>query len=224
MAQGRTIGTLVQESTPAIIAGKLRNAIGYGELKPGSRLGEADLAQKLGVSRGPLREAMQRLTQEGLLISIRNRGLFVATLGEDDVRDIYFARTAVEMAALSRVVAADHAAAGERLAEQVAQMDRASANHDAAGVGEADISFHEVLVELAGSPRLSQMHATLLTQTRMCITALQETYPEPDSRVAEHTEIAEALRDGKSDVVHKLLQAHMDDAVTRLISGAQHLL
>lgn len=224
MTQGRTIGTLVQESTPAIIAGKLRHAIGYGELKPGDRLGEADLAQKLGVSRGPLREAMQRLTQEGLLASIRNRGLFVVTLEEDDVRDIYFARTAVEMAALGRVLSGDHAASGDRLLEQVAEMERASTNRDAAGVGEADISFHEVLVELTGSPRLTGMHTTLLTQTRMCITALQETYPEPDSRVAEHTEIAEAIRDGKSDLVHDLLQAHMDDAVTRLISGARHLL
>lgn len=224
MAQGRTIGTLVQESTPAIIAGKLRHAIGYGELTPGTRLGEADLAQKLGVSRGPLREAMQRLTQEGLLTSIRNRGLFVATLGEDDVRDIYFARTAVEMAALTRVMAGDHVSSAERLMEPVAEMDRATAKRDAAGVGEADISFHEVLVELARSPRLSQMHATLLTQTRMCITALQETYPEPDSRVAEHTEIAETVRDGKTGVVHGLLQAHMDDAVTRLLSGAQDLL
>ncbi|WP_026819435.1 GntR family transcriptional regulator [Arthrobacter castelli] len=224
MAQGRTIETLVQESTPAIIAGKLRHAIGYGELTPGTRLGEADLAQQLGVSRGPLREAMQRLTQEGLLTSIRNRGLFVASLGEDDVRDIYFARTAVEMAALGRVMAGDNAAAAERLLEPVAEMDRASANHDAAGVGEADISFHEALVELASSPRLSRMHTTLLTQTRMCITALQETYPEPDGRVAEHTEIAETVRAGETGAAHELLQAHMDDAVTRLLSGAPGLL
>ena len=68
---------LTQESTPSIIADKLRQAIGHGELKPGAQLGEADLARKLGVSRGPLREGMQRLTQEGLLVSIRNRGLFV---------------------------------------------------------------------------------------------------------------------------------------------------
>jgi DNA-binding GntR family transcriptional regulator len=71
------IGPLVQESTPSIIAEKLRQAIAHGELKPGAQLGEAELARKLGVSRGPLREGMQRLTQEGLLVSIRNRGLFV---------------------------------------------------------------------------------------------------------------------------------------------------
>ena len=62
------IGPLVQESTPSIIADKLRQAIAHGELKPGAQLGEAELARKLGVSRGPLREGMQRLTQEGLLV------------------------------------------------------------------------------------------------------------------------------------------------------------
>jgi len=64
------IGPLVQESTPSIIADKLRQAIAHGELKPGAQLGEAELARKLGVSRGPLREGMQRLTQEGLLVSM----------------------------------------------------------------------------------------------------------------------------------------------------------
>ncbi|MGK2853380.1 MAG: GntR family transcriptional regulator, partial [Microbacteriaceae bacterium] len=74
------IGPLMQKSTPSIIADKLRAAIGYGELKPGEQLGEAELARQLGISRGPLREGMQRLTQEGLLVAIRNRGLFVVEL------------------------------------------------------------------------------------------------------------------------------------------------
>ncbi len=217
MPRSRAIDALVQESTPAIIAGKLRHAIEYGELKPGERLGEADLAQQLGVSRGPLREAMQRLTQEGLLISIRNRGLFVVTMDEPDVRDMYLARTAVELAAVGRIMGADHGAAGRGLLECVRQMEEASNARDSAGVGEADIAFHELLVELAGSSRLSRMHATLLTETRMCITALQEMYPEPDVRIAEHTEIAESIRDGDRQRVQGLLQAHMDDAVTRLI-------
>ena len=91
-AMSSFIGPLVQESTPSIIAEKLRQAIAHGELKPGAQLGEAELARQLGVSRGPLREGMQRLTQEGLLVSIRNRGLFVIDMTPEDVRDMYSAR------------------------------------------------------------------------------------------------------------------------------------
>src|SRR3954468_4154381 len=80
---------VVQESTPAIIARKIRDAIARGDFAPGVQLGEAELAKELGVSRGPLREAMQRLTQEGLLVSYRNRGLFVVSMDQDDFRDIY---------------------------------------------------------------------------------------------------------------------------------------
>ena len=102
------IGLVAQESTPAIIADKLRQAIGHGELKPGAQLGEAELARKFGVSRGPVREAMSRLTQEGLLLAIRNRGLFVIQMTSDDIRDMYMAREAIERAAAGKIIDGDH--------------------------------------------------------------------------------------------------------------------
>ncbi|MDQ3150864.1 MAG: GntR family transcriptional regulator, partial [Actinomycetota bacterium] len=83
-----------RESTAAIIAERLRDAIMRGVFPPGTQLGEVDLAGRLGVSRGPLREAMQRLVQEGLLRGERHRGLFVIDLGLADVRDVYAARLA----------------------------------------------------------------------------------------------------------------------------------
>ena len=103
---------VVQETTPALIARQLRRAIGQGELAPGEQLNEAELSRHLGVSRGPLREAMQRLTQEGLLVSIRNRGVFVIEVTDDDVRDMYLARAAVERAAAARVIQLDAKDAG----------------------------------------------------------------------------------------------------------------
>ncbi len=210
------IEPLVQESTPSIIADKLRKAIGHGELKPGMQLGEADLARKLGVSRGPLREGMQRLTQEGLLIAIRNRGLFVVDMTPDDVRDMYLAREAIERAAARKILAGDHATAGTVLLGVVAEM--AAAATDPAEVGEIDIAFHERLVQLAASPRLSRMHQTFITETRMCIHALEETYSASEVRVEEHRALAEAIKSGDPALVDKLLTAHMDDAITRLTS------
>ena len=210
------IGPLIQESTPSIIADKLRQAIGHGELKPGAQLGEAELARKLGVSRGPLREGMQRLTQEGLLVSIRNRGLFVVDMTPDDIRDMYLARQAVESAAAHKILDADHATAGDVLMAIVQQMAGAATPAD---VSELDISFHERLVQLACSPRLSRMHQTFITETRMCIHALDSTYATSEVRGDEHRALANAIRSGDRVLTNRLLVAHMDDAIARLTGG-----
>jgi DNA-binding GntR family transcriptional regulator len=210
------IGPLVQESTPSIIADRLRQAIAHGELKPGAQLGEAELARKLGVSRGPLREGMQRLTQEGLLVSIRNRGLFVIDMTADDVRDMYIAREAIERAAARRVLDGDHVAAGDALMRIVDKMKKA---RTPAEVSELDIAFHERLLQLARSPRLSRMHQTFITETRMCIHALDETYAKSEVREGEHRALANAIRSGDRELTDRLLTAHMDDAIHRLTEG-----
>jgi DNA-binding GntR family transcriptional regulator len=207
------IAPLMQQSTPSIIADKLRHAIGHGELKPGAQLSEAELARKFGVSRGPLREGMQRLTQEGLLVSIRNRGLFVIEMTPDDVRDMYLAREAIERAAARKILEGDYVAAGDALLEIVEQMTAATTPAD---VGELDIAFHVRLVELANSPRLARMHRTFVTETRMCIHALEESYSVSDVRGEEHRAVASAIRSGDLKRTDELLIEHMDDAINRL--------
>jgi DNA-binding GntR family transcriptional regulator len=207
------IGPLAQESTPSIIADKLRQAIAHGELKPGAQLGEADLARKMGVSRGPLREGMQRLTQEGLLVSIRNRGLYVIDMTPDDIRDMYIAREAIERAAARKILDGDYKAAGDELLQIVDQM---AAAETPAEVSELDIAFHERLLRLARSRRLSRMHQTFITETRMCIHALDESYAKSEVRDQEHRALASAIRKGDRELTDRLLRAHMDDAVRRL--------
>jgi len=212
------IEPLLQQSTPSIIADKLRHAIGSGELKPGelkpgAQLSEADLARKFGVSRGPLREGMQRLTQEGLLVSIRHRGLFVIDMTPNDVRDMYLAREAIERAAARKILEGDHAAAGDALLEIVEQMTTAPTP---AEVSELDIAFHVRLVQLADSPRLNRMHQTFITETRMCIHALEESYSVSEVRDDEHRAVATAIKNGDLKLTDELLIAHMDDAINRL--------
>lgn len=216
MSKRGFIEPLVQKSTPSIIADKLRLAIGHGELPAGSQLYEAELARELGVSRGPLREGMQRLTQEGLLISIRNRGLFVIEMTPENVRDMYLARGAIERVAAEHIMQGDPTDATEALLGVVATMEKASSRKQVSRMTEADMTFHQTLVEWAHSPRLSRIHATLLTETRMCIKALEESYRFSDDRVEEHRAIAEAIGEGDSAVTDRLLIAHMEDAVRRL--------
>jgi DNA-binding GntR family transcriptional regulator len=219
MAERRFIEPLVQESTPSIIARRLREAISHGELAPGAQLGEAELAREMKVSRGPVREAMQRLTQEGLLVSIRNRGLFVIEMTDDDIKDMYVARTAVESAAGGLLIEGDHQAAGEELRNSVGRMEDAAAADDPAAMSEADLEFHEKLVALARSPHLSRMHNTLLTETRMCIKALQSTYQSTDARITEHRALADAIHAGDRPLMEKLLIGHQQDALDRLTAG-----
>src|SRR5881392_3540113 len=98
MARPGKISPLDRVPTASRIADQLREAVMSGALPQGSQVGEVNLAAQLGVSRGPVREAMQRLVQEGLMRSISHRGIFVAALTDGDVRDVYAARLAVESA------------------------------------------------------------------------------------------------------------------------------
>lgn len=215
-----------RESTAAIIARRLREAIKAGTLPPGTQLGEAELASRFEVSRGPLREAMQRLVSEGLLRSERHRGLFVIDLEPGDIQDIYAARSAVERAAATLVVRSpDRAPIADTLDEAVARMADADAQGDPTALAEADLRFHEALIEASGSPRLRRMARTLMIETRMCLTELQRTYPtdeyRTDERIAEHHAIIAAVRGGDEAELLRLLDEHMADAVSRLAPGSE---
>lgn len=208
---------ITRESTASVIARQLRNAIIHGSVEPGAQLGEAELANRLGVSRGPLREAMQRLVQEGLLRSEPNRGLFVIELTADDVHDIYLARAAVERAAAAEILDDDPAHSADVLQKAHELMSRAAKRPDAKALSDADLSFHQALVNEAGSPRLKRMHDTLLAETRMCLTALELTDYLPTDIVTEHGAIVDAIRARDKRRLERLLIAHTEDALHRLV-------
>lgn len=211
---------VVQESTPALIARSLRRAVSDGTFPPGAQMGEAALARSLGVSRGPLREAMQRLTQEGLLVSHRNRGLFVADLTPEAVEDMYLLRTTVETAALDRVL--DLGLGRETadvLDEAVDAMAALADEPRSAAMVAADLDFHHALVEAARSPRLSRVHETVLVETSMCLHAMSSTYADAESRLAEHRAIADAVRTGEPGAARELLVEHMRDGLARVRTG-----
>ncbi len=207
-----------RRSTAAIVADRIRTAIMRGTFPPGTQLGEVELAARLGVSRGPLREAMQRLVAEGLLRSERHRGLFVRDLDATDVRDIYHARASVERAAGLLLVDGDREAAADRLVAALGAMEAAVRAGDPVAVADADHAFHAELVAASGSPRLRRMADVLLVETRMCLAALQQTAPPADGLLAEHRELCDAVRAGDRDRLTAALDAHMVDAVTRLLA------
>ncbi len=215
--RGRILAPVKREPAAMVIARRLTEAVMDGTLAPGRQLGEVELAAQLGVSRGPLREAMQRLVQQGILRSEPHRGVFVVELTADDVTDIYLARSAVESAACRIVLRRHPARTADRLAAACAAMAAAAGEGDPRALAAADMELHQILIAEAGSPRLTRMADTLFVETRMCLSALTVTYRAPAELVAEHEAIIEALRAGDEDLLIGLMEAHMRDALTRLV-------
>ncbi|MDJ0400338.1 GntR family transcriptional regulator [Rhodococcus rhodochrous] len=207
---------VTRPSTAELIAEQIRSAIVRGALGPGEQLGEAELAAHFQVSRGPLREAMQRLLSEGLLYSIRNRGIFVTELTFDDVVDIYRSRWVIEGGALDLVLDGRREQTWKALEPAIEEMRTAAEREDATGVSDGDRRFHEILVASADSPRLVRAARTLLVETRMCLGALQTTYPDLHVQVDEHVVLREAIRTADREEVRRLLDEHLHDTVTRL--------
>jgi DNA-binding GntR family transcriptional regulator len=219
---GKTMGQLgelepvARRSTVEMVSDELRTAIRYGALEPGAQLGEAELAARLGVSRGPLREAMQRLVQEGLLRSEPHRGLFVMELDEDDVRDVYLARLAIERAACQLIMRHNREPAAAALTAALRDLVKAAKRRDKVAISDADQAFHEVLVRQSGSPRLARMANTLLVETRMCLHKLQDHYPEPAELVEEHRALVDAITADDEQTLLRLIEEHMTDSINRL--------
>ncbi len=206
---------IARPPTALIIARRVREAILDGTLAPGTRMVETRLAEQLGVSRAPVREALQRLIQEGLAEN-RRRGVFIRVLRSEDVIDVYLARTACETAAADAIMRAPQDVDWEVLEAALSSLEDAAASSDLRSTLEADRHFHEKLVEAAGSARLTRMFATLLVETAVCLRRLEGAYNEGTHLAEEHRRILTALRSGDRDEVLRAISAHMDDAVRRL--------
>lgn len=211
-----------RETTAGVIAAQIRARIMDGTFSPGSQLGEAQLAARLNVSRGPVREALQRLIQEGLLENRRNRGVFVVSLDEDDIRDVYLARGVIEREAAKILIRCGDAEAIDRLEVLVERMSAAATKREWPEVADSDLSFHEALVGFSRSKRLRRMFGTLLVEARICLAALESAYPVHERLVREHRNILGAIRRGDERGALELIDIHLRDAVKDLTSGDGH--
>ena len=218
MPDAGQLAPLRLESTPVLVADRLRQGILDGTFPPRTQLSEVALSQQLSVSRGPIREAMQRLLQEGLLRGERNRGVFVVDLGASDVRDIYLARSAVERAAAAIVTSAGTDADVDVLQAMVDQLAEA-VDSNWVQLTALDLQFHLALVGAAASPRLDRMFRTLVAESQLCIARLEPFYPGREEVVREHQEITDAIRARDLDEVDRLVAAHMDISAARLASA-----
>ncbi|WP_322022889.1 GntR family transcriptional regulator [Burkholderia sp. BCC1977] len=207
------------DSTADAIATSLREMIINGELQAGERLVERDLAERFGISRIPMREAIQRLEREGLLDIFRNRGAVVRMLSASDVREIYDMRALLEGDAIYRSV--------KRLDDET--LARAELVHRLLGEssvsrrqGELNREFHALLYSCCGNARQLKAIAELRSQVeryeRLQATLLADT---PSFQV-EHEEILQACRERNARGARAMTVAHLDSArriVLRLVEG-----
>ena len=189
----------------SIVAERIRQAIVDGSFPGGMQLGEAALAKRLSVSRGPVREALERLLEEGLTRKEPNRGFFVMELGHDDFADIYMARRTIERTAVTMLAASRETGSLARLAAMIEEMEKAADSDNWSSVVALDLAFHEALVESTRSKRLIRDVPNLAAETRMCLIRLEPLYTPMATRwhalADEHRKLLQAIEGGKPDDV-----------------------
>jgi DNA-binding GntR family transcriptional regulator len=203
--------------TTTIIAARLRDLLGQGKFAPGEQLTEASIAAAFHVSRGPVREALKRLTEQGLLVSERNRGVFVPVLSDEDVRDIYRLRGAVESAALAELVARPRPEVFSHLWEILGRYRKALLARDWETADELDLTFHRELVYASGSRRLIHAFDTVVVETRMCMRYMlfgHEAHPDMD---VWHSDILEAAERGDLEAANRALEFHNTTVIADFI-------
>ena len=194
------------------ITERLRDGILAGLYSQGDQLNEAELARRFGVSRGPLREAMQRLIQDGLLENRPHRGVFIPELTDEDLADIYFAREAIETAAVGRIMAAGESVpVSRRLTIEVDRLVDALRRDDWDGVVDHEMRFHTQLVDSANSRRLSRMYSVLIAETRLCLLMPISGFAGREYFVEEHVALVERLAAEDAAGAQRAIRKHLHD-------------
>lgn len=147
-----------------VVFNTLRHAILKGELEPGERLMEIALAQKLGVSRTPIREAIRKLELEGLVVMVPRKGAEVADITEKDLRDVLEVRTALEELSIELAMKNMNDDDYKQLAEANKLFAKDSEGDDLIKIAEADVAFHELMYMATGNKRLIQIINNLREQ------------------------------------------------------------
>ena len=196
--------TLVREAAYE----RLKAALARGELAPGARLFEPELAGLLGVSRTPVREALMRLAQEGLVELLPGRGARVRVLSPDEVAEVYEVRAALEAEAARLAALRASPAAKAALAEAEAELNRIPPE-DVAAQTAADARFHAALVAASGNRELERLFHQLDAKLALARRYSSDENQSPKT-LAEHRAILEAILAGDPDRAAAAARAHIE--------------
>lgn len=198
---------------------RLRAMILDDALPPGTQLLEAELAVLLGMSRTPVREAMIRLEQEGLVSITPRHGMRVLPISATDMREIYEVLTSLEPTAAELLARRSlPAAALAPLHQACAAMEAALAAGDRRAWAAADEAFHRGLVELCGNGRLAAMAMQVWDQSHRARMFTLNMRPLPAASTAEHRAIMQAIAAGDGDAAREMFHRHRRRGGSELIA------
>lgn len=193
---------------------RLREGIVAGELKLGQQVSEAQLAQRLGISKTPVREALVRLKMEGLVDIQPQRGTFVFRLTPEQVGQLCRYRAMIEVAALREAAAGGGAELLQRWRAQVAAMDEAERNGDVQKLSRLDMNFHFELLACCTNPYLRAGYELIRYQ----LIALRHRSPIANM-VESHQVLVDALQRGDVDAACRMLEGHVLENESRYIAA-----
>lgn len=215
---------IVDKNTKSLEEGvyfQLEEEILSGKLNRGDTLTECALSSRLGVSRTPLRAALHRLAEEGLVKITPNRGAVVVGVNADDLVDIYKIRTRLEGLASALAAGRISEEDKKRLSESVELSEFYIRKRDADKLKELDSEFHNIIYEASGNRRLSkilsELHRSIRAYRRLSLTVTDRL----ERSVAEHREILNAILKGDTEEADRLTSLHIEAALENLLSAVK---
>ncbi len=212
-----TITLLQTRSLVNVVHGELERMILSGRLAPGEKLTELTLAAKLGISRGPLREAFRMLEEAGLVRITKNRGVFVRDISVDEAVEIFDLRAVMDELVGRKLAENITPAQLKEIRGMVEAMEKSVKDKDAYHYHLLNLGFHDRLVELAGNSKLTEIYRKLIKELSLFRRLnLEDGWLMPVS-AAEHRLIVKAIASGDADAAGKAMFEHVMDSKTRTI-------
>lgn len=206
------LGEMERSNLADGIASLLRQSIMIGELPPGTRLIEMELARQLGVSRGPLREAMRILETEGLLESNPGRGSSVAQFSEKDIREVYSLRDVLEQEAIKRACIHGEKEDLHELQHILDALFEAAKEGNPSRVTDLDFQFHTQIWKMADHELLMQVLQGITTQIRMFLAVQTHLYDDLAEGISDHQKLLDALKKQDGETGAKIMKDHLQVA------------
>ncbi|NKF24772.1 GntR family transcriptional regulator [Solimonas sp. C16B3] len=213
MTLARETASLRQQVVTAI-----RDAILFGGLAPGQKLSERELCANLGVSRTLLREGLQQLQAEGLIVNVMHKGPSVASLTREQARDIYKVRGSLE--ALAAKEFTQNATNDQRklLAQRLKDIKKAGTQNDSHDLVKAKNAFYDVLISGCGNAVVGQMLTTLNNRVTILRRQSLATPGRLSKSLEELQAILKAIEAGDGDLAGQLCAQHVDNAADIVLS------
>lgn len=210
---------IVKESLDRKAASHLRNAVLSGELSPGERLTEQTLSDDLGLSRGTIRAALQRLAAEGLITQRIYSNWEVMALSSKDAKDLFMLRAGLEGLAGEHVATHITDAQRKTLRDTYDALLEAAGTGDASKLANADFKLHRTIVHMTGNVRLLAHYAMVEMQLRVYIRSTNVLMESPQLVATSHLDIVNAIIDGNPKEARRHLEEHSLYYGNRLVNN-----